>query len=108
MSDGETADFLAGVPLLAGLEEAELAALARVVRRRTVREGETIWRQGEEGRELLFVLDGALSASLRLAGDRRGEIWKAGRGEAVGEIALLDGGGHTMTVHVAETATVLA
>ena len=108
MSDGETVDFLAGVPLLAGLEEADLAGLARAVRRRTVRAGETLWRQGEEGRELLFVLDGALSASLRLPGDRMVEIWRAGRGEAVGEIALLDGNGHTMSVHVAETATVLA
>ena len=54
------------------------------------------------------MLDGALSASLRLPGDRMVEIWRAGRGEAVGEIALLDGNGHTMSVHVAETATVLA
>jgi CRP/FNR family transcriptional regulator, cyclic AMP receptor protein len=108
MSDTETADFLATVPLLEGLEEADLAALARVVRRRTVREGETLWRQGGEPRELLFVVDGALSASLRLPGDRTVEIWKAGRGEALGEIALLDGNGHTMSVHVTETATVLA
>ena len=39
MSDRETIDFLATVPLLEGREEADLAALARVVRRRTVRAG---------------------------------------------------------------------
>ena len=38
MSDRETVEFLAGVPLLAGLEEADLAGLARAVRRRTVRD----------------------------------------------------------------------
>jgi CRP-like cAMP-binding protein len=108
MSDRETVDFLATVPLLADRDEEDLEALARVVRRRTVRAGETLWRQGEEGRELLFVVDGALSASLRLPGDRTVEVWRAGRGEAVGEIALLDGNGHTMSVHVSETATVLA
>ena len=36
------------------------------------------------------------------------EIWTAGRGDTVGEIALLDGEGHTMSVRVTETATVLA
>jgi CRP-like cAMP-binding protein len=108
MSDRETAGFLATVPLLADQDEADLAALARVVRRRTVRAGETLWRQGEDARELLFVVDGTLTASLHLPGDRTVEIWRAGSGEAVGEIALLDGKGHTMSVHVSETATVLA
>ncbi|HEY3612342.1 MAG TPA: cyclic nucleotide-binding domain-containing protein, partial [Gaiellales bacterium] len=50
----------------------------------------------------------ALSASLRLPDGRTVDVWRAGRGEAVGEIALLDGNGHTMSVGVAETATVLA
>ena len=36
------------------------------------------------------------------------DVWTAGRGETVGEIALLDGKGHTMSVRVTETATVLA
>ena len=108
MSDRETVDFLATVPLLAGREEADLAGLARVLRRRTVRAGEILWRQGEEAREMVFVLDGAVSASLHLPGDRMVEIGRAGRGEVLGEIALLDGNGHTMSVRVAETATVLA
>jgi CRP-like cAMP-binding protein len=108
MSDRETVDFLATVPLLAGREETDLVALARLVRRRTVPAGETLWHQGGEGRELLFVVDGSLAASLRLPGDRTVEVWRAGRGEAVGEIALLDGNGHTMSVHAPERATVLA
>ena len=48
MSDRETVDFLAGVPLLAGRDEADLAELARVMRRRTVQQGERLWRQGDE------------------------------------------------------------
>ena len=95
MSDRETVDFLATVPLLEGRDDADLAALARVVRRRTVREGEFLWRQGEEARELVFMVDGSVSASLHLPGDRTVEVWRAGRGETVGEIALLDGKGHT-------------
>ena len=74
----------------------------------TVPAGEILWHQGEEARELVFIVDGAVSASLHVPGDRVVEIGRAGPGEMVGEIALLDGGGHTMSVHATEPATVLA
>ena len=108
MSDRETVDFLAGVPLLEGREEADIVELARVMRRRTVQEGELLWRQGDDAREMVFVVDGVLSASLQLPGNRSVVIGSAGPGEAVGEIALLDGGGTTMSVRATETTTVLA
>jgi CRP-like cAMP-binding protein len=108
MSERETVDFLASVPLLEGGEEADLMELARVMRRRTVQEGEVLWRQGDDAREMVFVVDGAVTASLDLPGGRTVEIGRAGSGDTVGEIGLLDGGGHTMSACVAETATVLA
>jgi CRP/FNR family cyclic AMP-dependent transcriptional regulator len=108
MSDREIVDFLATVPLLEGREEADLVELARLMRRRTVREGEILWRQGDDAREVLFVVDGAVSISLQVAGGRTVEIGRAGPGQILGEIALLDGHGHTMSVRVTETTTVLA
>jgi CRP/FNR family transcriptional regulator, cyclic AMP receptor protein len=108
MSDRETVDFLATVPLLDGRGEEDLAELARVMRRRTVRAGETLWRPGDEPRELLFVVDGAVSVLLDLPGDRTMEFGTVGPGQILGEIALLDGGGHTTSVRVRENATVLA
>jgi CRP/FNR family cyclic AMP-dependent transcriptional regulator len=108
MSDRATVDFLATVPLLEGREEADLVELARVLRRRRVREGEILWRQGDYAREMLFIVEGGVSASLHVPGDRVVEIGRAGPGEMVGEIALLDGGEHTMSVRATETATVLA
>ena len=108
MSDRATVDFLATVALLEGQEETDLVELARVMRLRTVREGETIWRQGDHPREMLFVVDGAVSASLDVTGDRAVDIGHAGPGDTVGEIAMLDGDGHTMSARATETATVLA
>ena len=56
----------------------------------------------------MFIVDGAVSASLHVPGDRRLEIGRAGPGEILGECALLDGEGQTMSARVTETATVLA
>src|SRR4029079_11531494 len=105
MSDGATAGFLATLPLLEGRNESDIADLARVLRRRDVPAGETLWHQGEEARELLLIVRGAVSASLHDPGGRVVEIGRAGAGEMVGELALLDGGGHTMNVHATEPAT---
>jgi CRP/FNR family transcriptional regulator len=108
MSERETVDFLATVPLLEGRAEADLLELARATRRRTAREGELLWGQGDEAREMVFVVDGAFSVSLRVPGDRTVEIGTAGPGDVVGEIGLLDGKGHTMSVRATKAATVLA
>lgn len=107
MSDRQIVEFLATVPLLEGREEADLAELARVMRRRTVQPGEILWRQGDDARDLAFVVDGAVSASLRVPGNRTVEVGRVGPGEIVGEIGVLDGRGHTMEVRVTEAATLL-
>lgn len=107
MSDDQTADFLATVPLLEGMGEAVLMSLARVVRRRTLRAGEILWGQGDDARELVFIVDGMVSGSLRLSGERSVELSRAGRGETVGEIALTDGKEHTLSVRATRATTVL-
>src|SRR5437764_351916 len=106
MSDRETAAFLGTVPLLEG--RADLEELARLVRRRAVQEGEVLWRQGDRAQELLFVVEGNVASSLHVPGGRVVEIGTAGPGEVVGEIGLLDGGEHSMSVQATSTSTVLA
>ena len=60
----------------------------------TVREGEMLWRQGDEARELLFVVEGARRGlAARARRPRRWRSARPARGEMLGEIALLDGGG---------------
>src|SRR3954451_11667479 len=108
MSDREIAEVLAAVPLLEGLETAELAELARVMHRRTIGEGEMLWHQGDDAREVLFIVDGEVSTALHVVGAGTVEIARAGRGAILGEIALLDRRGHTMSVRAIEATTVLA
>jgi CRP-like cAMP-binding protein len=106
MSEQETAEFLVAVPLLEGRGEEDLLRLASVARRRTVAEGDVLWRQGDEARELLFVVAGEVAVALPAPG-RMVEIGRAGPGEVLGEIGLLDGGEHTMTVQATAPSTVL-
>jgi len=108
MSEREIAGFLATVPLLEGRDEADLTELARVMRRRTVPAGDVLWQQGGVAREALFVVEGAVSATLQVPGERTVEIGRVGPGQILGEIALLDGQGHTMSVRATEATTVLA
>ncbi len=90
MSEHETAGFLATVPLLQGSGEADLLGIARVLRRRTVERvmssgARATWR----GSWSSSSRDG-VSASLQVPGDRVVEIGRAGPGEIVGEIGLLE------------------
>ena len=107
MSDRATVEFLAGVPLLQGGDEADLMALAPLLRRRRVAATEVLWRQGDVAREMVFVVEGAVSVFLHAPGGQELEIATAGRGEMLGELALLDGGEHTMTVRAVAPSTVL-
>jgi CRP-like cAMP-binding protein len=106
MSD--VAAFLATVPLLEGIPEAELEDLAGLLRRRELAQGEILWRQGEEALAMLLIVDGRVSVSLQLPGDRTVEVGSLGRGEVLGEMPLLDGGRHSATAHVTERARLLS
>ncbi len=106
MSDQETVEFLASVPLLAGRDSTDLTELSRVLRRKRVAAGEPLWRQGDSARELMLIEHGEVAASLRATGGRDVEVARIGPGEVVGELAVLDGGRHTMGIHATEPTTV--
>jgi CRP-like cAMP-binding protein len=100
--------FLATVPLLDGIPEAELEELAGVLRRRDLPAGGVLWREGDEAEAMLLIVDGRVSVSMRLPGDRAVEVTSLGPGEVIGEIPLLDGGQHSATTRVTEPASLLS
>jgi CRP/FNR family transcriptional regulator, cyclic AMP receptor protein len=108
MSELETASLLASVPLFEGRDPDDLLELARVLRRRKSAQGDVLWSRGDHARELLFVVEGEVTVSLPAPGGRMVEIAKAGPGDVLGEIGVLDGGEHTMTVRASEPTVVLA
>jgi CRP/FNR family cyclic AMP-dependent transcriptional regulator len=100
-------DELGRIPLLAGMPEAELSELAWAVRRRDLRAGEVLWRQGEEAEEMVFVAEGAVSLSVSLPGRRTVDVATARAGEVLGEVALIDGGLRTLTATATERTRLL-
>src|SRR4051812_14722315 len=93
MSDtDEAVAFLATVPLLDGIPEAELGELAGAMRRRQVPAGEVLWQGGDVANEMLWVFDGVISVALPVPGERFVEVATLGRGEVLGEVPMLDGG----------------
>jgi CRP-like cAMP-binding protein len=108
MSELEAVSLLASVPLFAGRDEDDLLELARVLRRRTAAKGDVLWSRGDQARELLFVVEGKAAVSLPAPGGRMVGIGEAGPGDVLGEIGVLEGGEHTMTVRASQPTVVLA
>ena len=99
------ADFLARVPMFAGLEPALRDAVAQRARPVRVAAGEWLFREGESGDALyvvragrMHVVDGATGALIR----------EIGRGDAVGELALLTGSPRAASVRAARATDLLA
>ncbi|WP_426955180.1 Crp/Fnr family transcriptional regulator [Muricoccus radiodurans] len=88
----ETRRLLDGVRFLAGVPsdaKDRLAGIARPVRHPA---GATLFRRGDPGEGMLLVLDGLVRLHLSTAGGRELTLGLVGRGEPIGEVALVDGG----------------
>ena len=90
----DTADLLAGVPLLSGLDRKQLAALARDFSERIFPAGSVVVRQGDEKGIGFFVVaegDGVITVDGK-------EVGKVGPGSYFGEVALISDRVRTATV----------
>jgi CRP-like cAMP-binding protein len=103
----EAIAFLGTVSLFDGIPDADLVELASVMRRRELPAGQILWREGDEAQAMILIVDGRVSVSLPLPGNRAVELTTLGPGEMLGEVPLLDGGRHFGTASVIEPATVL-
>lgn len=90
-------EMVARVPLFSSLDAVAVAHVVRVLRTRKIRAHDVICRAGQPGEGLLFLIDGQAQARYR----RR--VYTLKPGDFFGELALLRGTPHEITV-VAETA----
>jgi CRP/FNR family transcriptional regulator, cyclic AMP receptor protein len=106
-ADRSHAPFLGSVPLFDGIPEAELAELAQILRRRELSTGDVMWREGTEAEGLVLIVEGRVSLSLTLPGERAVDFDSLGSGEILGEVPLVDGGRHSATATATAPTTVL-
>ncbi len=85
-------DLIASVPLFAGLDRREVGFLGRLMDEVDVADGKVLTREGARGGEFFIVLDG----TIRIERDGK-ELNRLGKGDFLGEIALIDQGPRTAT-----------
>jgi CRP/FNR family transcriptional regulator, cyclic AMP receptor protein len=88
-----SAEMLKRVPLFAGLDNKELDQIARSMRERRFKAGDTITQEGAGGAGFFVVGEG--EADVMVAGETRGSI---GAGDYFGEIALINESPRTATL----------
>ena len=90
----DTADLLAGVPLLSGLDRKQLETLARDFSERTFPAGTVVVREGDDhGVGFFVVADGEGAVTVK-----GNEVAKVGPGSYFGEVALISDRVRTATV----------
>ncbi len=93
--------------IFAELPDDVLARLAEACVHRTYRRGQYLWHQGDEGGRLVVIASGLVKVVL--GSEQGGEVVlrTLGRGETLGELALLDGSPRSASVVAAEPTSVL-
>ena len=91
---GPSVELLQRVPLFAELEPRELERLSGSFKERTFDAGETVATEGEGGAGFFVIESGEAVVSIQ--GDERGRL---GPGDYFGDIALIDQGRRTATIH---------
>ena len=95
-------ELLKRVPLFAGCSKSELRELALVADEIDLREGRTLVREGQSGREFFVLIEGTVRVS------RKGrKLTDLGPGDWFGEIALLTKTPRTATVTATSALRVL-
>ena len=90
---GAPTDYLAGVPLFAGLSRDDLQQVAQAGDEIQAEAGRELVTEGRVGREFFLILDG--DATVRRGGK---EVAKLGPGQYFGELSLLHRGPRSASV----------
>jgi ABC-type transporter Mla MlaB component len=99
---------LAGLPLLDGLSEAEVAIVAQHLTHDRVEPARVLFREGDPGDTLYLLSRGAIEISIVVGPDRRHRIATMSAGALFGEAAMLDGRPRSATAVAVEASAFYA
>jgi CRP/FNR family transcriptional regulator, cyclic AMP receptor protein len=101
------ARILAACPLFSGVAEPELSGLAEQAQPRRYRRGQLVFCEGDSGDSLLVVVEGSLKVTSSRADGGEFLLAVTTPNEAIGQLAVADGGPRSATVSTITDATVL-
>ncbi|WP_029007422.1 Crp/Fnr family transcriptional regulator [Azospirillum halopraeferens] len=108
MIEGAAAGSLEGIALLAPLDTAERAALARRCRWLRYGAGDPVLDQESEGRDVCFVVEGRVRVVSHAANGREISFDDIAAGGLVGEMAAVDGQPRSASVVALDEGTLIA
>ena len=103
MAHHEVAAYLRDIRLFQAFSDADRAALALVLRERTVRKGQVVIKEGDPGEEMFLVRDGALVVSKVVTAPVEQVIARMGPGDFFGEMSLFDRAPRSATIQADTT-----
>ena len=101
----QTHELLQSVPLFKLLDASEREDLERVLERREIETGETIFSFGEPGDSLYIVGAGSVELFVKDNSGAKIVLTNCGPGEPFGELSLFDGGARTATAVALERSS---
>ena len=83
-------DFLSRLPLFQALSLDEISILDQYLGFLELAKGDTVFDEGESGEFVCFVVNGELEVLKKSLGGDSSTITKLGKGQTIGEMALID------------------
>lgn len=108
MSERPAAEALRHVPLLSGLGEAELAEVAGLAELRTLEAQLPLFREGDAGDALVFLLSGSAQVVKKDPGGKHQVLSVVSAPAVLGEMAVLEAGGKRSASAIAVGQATLA
>jgi CRP-like cAMP-binding protein len=106
VSSHDVAEFLRDVRLFQAFSDADRAALARALREQTLRKGQILMREGDEGDEMFLVRRGSIVVSKAVTGPVEQVLARMGPGEFFGEMGLFARAPRSATIQAESNADV--
>lgn len=107
MSTRQVADLLGESELFSSLDEQARLRLAERASQRGYRRGQVVFVQDERGDRMFVVAEGEIRLLIRSPHGEEVELTRRSRGEAFGEMALLDGGPRSATAEAITAAMLI-
>ncbi len=101
------ADVLVNIPLFKGLSEEELQTIDQYMGILEFDPGEVVFKEGDPGDFVCFVLDGKLNVMKKSMGGEQSSVAQMTQGRAIGEMSIVDTLPRSATV-IADTKCTLS